>query len=173
MGISSTTIVRYLDYLEKSFLTRRLQSYYFNIKKRLVKSPKLYIRDTGILHSLLGISTYKQLWDNIHLGASWESFVIEQIVTNMGKQLESWFYRTHEGTECDLLLTRNNLPVACIEIKITPVPRKTKSLTLAINDLQTKQNFIVVPECDGTFSLTENITVCELSTFIRQFLPKI
>ena len=173
MGVSSTTTMRYLDYLEKSFLIRRLPPYYFNIKKRLVKSSKLYIRDTGILHSLLGIFTYKQLWDNIHLGVSWESFVVEQIKTNMGKQLQAWFYRTHEGTECDLLLTRNNLPVACIEIKITPVPKRTKSLTLAIKDLKTNKNFIVVPKCDETFALTENITVCQLNTFISQYLPQI
>jgi predicted AAA+ superfamily ATPase len=91
----------------------------------------------------------------------------------MGKQLQAWFYRTHEGTECDLLLSRNDLPVACIEIKITPAPGRTKSLTLAINDLKTNQNFIVVPKCDETFSLSENITVCQLNTFISQYLPKI
>ncbi len=173
MGTSATTVMRWLDYLEKSFLIRRLPPYYLNIKKRLVKSQKLYIRDTGILHSILGITTFKQLSDSIQIGASWESFVIEQIITNMGKHLQAWFYRTHEGTECDLLLTRNNVPVACLEIKIAAVPKRTRSLTLAINDLKTNQNFIIVPKCDETFSLTENITVCQLNTFVNQYLPGI
>jgi len=171
MGVSSTTTIRYLDYLEKSFLIRRLPPFYINIKKRLVKSPKIYIRDTGIFHSLLDIITYKQLWDNIHLGASWGSFAIEQIITNKGQQLETWFYRTHEGTECDLLLTKNNIPVACIEMKITQAPKRTKSLTLAINDLKTKQNFIVVPKCDESFKISEKIIVCSISQFIRNYLP--
>lgn len=105
------------------------------------------------------------------IGASWESFVIEQITSNMGRQLQAWFYRTHEGTECDLLLTRNNIPVACIETKITTAPKKTKSLTISINDLKTKRNFIIIPKCDEVFPLTENITVCNLYDFIHRFLP--
>jgi predicted AAA+ superfamily ATPase len=173
LGVSATTINRYLDYLEKSFLIRRLAPYYLNIKKRLVKSPKLYIRDTGILHSLLGISSYRQLWDDINLGVSWESFVIEQVIANLDKRLQPWFYRTHEGTECDLLLTRNNNPAACIEVKISPVPKRTKSLTLSINDLKTKRNFIIVPKCDESFKISDNIFVCQLNDFIKHYLPEI
>ncbi len=173
MGVSSVTIQRYLDFLEKSFLIRRLSPFYLNNKKRLVKSPKFYIRDTGILHSLLDITTFKQLWNNIYLGVSWESFVIEQIITNMGKQLQAWFYRTHEGTECDLLLTRNNIPVSCIEIKISEAPKKTRSLTLALNDLKTTKNFIVIPKCDDAFNLTENILVCSIRQFTVKYLPSL
>ena len=173
MGVSGTSIARYLDFLEKSFLIRRLPPFYINIKKRLVKSPKIYIRDTGILHSLLGIKNFKLLWDSIHLGSSWESLVIEQIISNIDKEFQAWFYRTQEGTECDLLLTRNNIPVSCIEVKITSAPKKTRSLTLAINDLKTNQNFIIVPKCDETFALTEEIIVCQLNTFLNFFLPKL
>ncbi len=173
MGVSGTSIARYLDFLEKSFLIRRLPPFYINIKKRLVKSPKIYIRDTGILHSLLGIKSFKLLWDSIHLGSSWESLVIEQIISNIDKEFQAWFYRTQEGTECDLLLTRNNIPVSCIEVKITSAPKKTRSLTLAINDLKTNQNFIIVPKCDETFALTEEIIVCQLNTFLNFFLPKL
>jgi predicted AAA+ superfamily ATPase len=152
-------------------LTRRLPPFYINIKKRLVKSPKIFIRDTGVLHSLLGLSAYKQLWNSIHLGASWESFIVEQIITNKDQKMEAWFYRTHEGTECDLLLTRNDIPISCIEMKITQAPRRTKSLTLAIGDLKTNQNFIIVPKCDESYKLSENITVCNISQFIRIHLP--
>ena len=173
MGVSSTTVIRYLDYLEKSFLIRRLPPYYTNIKKRLVKSPKIYIRDTGILHFLLGINNYKQLWDNVHLGASWESFVLEQIISNISKQLQCWYYRTHDGTECDILITKSNIPVACIETKITSVPKKTKSLTIAIQDLGTVYNFIIIPKCDESYYMTENIMVCNLFEFISKHLPEI
>lgn len=173
MGVSSTTVNRYLDYLEKSFLIRRLQPYYINVKKRLVKSPKVYIRDTGILHYLLGIFNSKQLWDNASIGASWESFVIEQIIANMNRQLQAWYYRTHDGTECDLLITKNNIPVACIETKITTAPKKTKSFTISINDLKTLNNFIIVPKCDESFPISDNITVCNLTDFIKNLLPKI
>ncbi len=171
MGVSSPTVGRYLDYLEKSFLIRRLPPYHMNIKKRLVKAPKVYIRDTGILHFLLGIPTFKNLWDHVMIGASWESFVIEQIVDNMGLSYQAWYYRTHDGTECDLLLTKNDIPIACIETKITTAPKKTKSLTIAINDLKTTQNFIIIPKCDEPFKLSEQITVCNLHDFIKNKLP--
>ena len=171
MGVSSTTTSRYLDFLEKSFLIRLLPPFHINIKKRLVKSPKFYFRDTGILHALLNIINSRQLFNNINLGVSWESFVIEQIINNTGKKLQSWFYRTHEGTECDLLLTKNNIPISCIEIKTTDSPKKTRSLTLAINDLKTKHNFIIIPHCEETFSLSENLIVCSVSQFINIHLP--
>lgn len=173
MGVSSTTTIRYLDYLEKSFLIRRLQPFHINIRKRLVKSPKLYLRDTGILHSLLNIVNSRQLFNSIHLGVSWESFAIEQIINNSGRKLQAWFYRTHEGTECDLLLTNNNIPVSCIEIKSTQSPKKTRSLTLAINDLKTKHNFIIIPNCDESFPLSENLIACSLSQFIDKHLSTI
>lgn len=173
LGVSLTTIARYLDFLENSFLIRRLQPFHINIKKRLVKSPKVYIRDTGILHYLLRLTTLRQLWDNYNLGASWESFVVEQIIANIGKDYQPWFYRTQDGTECDLVLTISNKPITCIETKITSAPKKTKSLTIAINDLGTDQNFIIVPKCDEPYSLSEKIIVCELFTFISYYLPNI
>lgn len=173
MGVSSTTIVRYLDYLEKSFLIRRLPPYHMNTKKRLVKAPKVYIRDTGILHYLLGVNSGKKLWEHAGLGVSWESFVIEQIIVNIPARLHAWFYRTHDGTECDLILTRNDKPLACIETKITSAPRKTKSLTISMNDLGTTQNFIIIPKCDKSFLLNERIRVCNVDDFVLHHLPKL
>jgi predicted AAA+ superfamily ATPase len=104
---------------------------------------------------------------------SWESFVIEQVIANMDKDLQAWFYRTHEGTECDLLLTRADKPLASIEIKISLVPKRTKSLTHSINDLKTEENYIIVPQCDESFRISGNITVCRLTDFIDNNLPKI
>lgn len=173
LGISSTVVARYLDFLENSFLIRRLQPYHINIRKRLVKSPKVYIRDTGILHYLLQLTTNKQLWNNINLGASWESFVVEQITANIKKGFQTWFYRTQDGAECDLVLTIGNKPVTCIETKITSAPKKTKSLTVAIKDLGTDQNFIIVPKCDETYLLSEKIIVCDIFSFISDYLPNI
>ena len=173
LGVSAPTIRRYFDYVENSFLIRRLQPYHINIKKRLVKAPKVYIRDNGILHFLLGISTIKHLTDHVIIGASWESFVIEQIITNLKHQYQAWFYRTHDGAECDLLLTKNDTPIACIETKITSAPKKTKSLTISINDLNTPQNFIIIPKCNESFLLSDNITVCNLFDFIKNYLPKL
>ena len=171
LGVSSTTIVRYLDYLENSFLLRRLLPYHINIRKRLVKSPKIYIRDTGILHYLLGLSDDNQLWNSAYLGASWETFVIEQILANRGNRVDTWFYRTQDGTECDLLLTIGNKPVACIETKITSAPKKTKSLTVAIKDLGAEQNFIIIPRCDEPYPLSDQIMVCDIYQFINNYLP--
>lgn len=171
LGTSAPTIGRYLDYLENSFLIRRLLPYHINVKKRLVKAPKVFIRDNGVLHYLLGISTIKQLTNHVLIGASWESFVIEQIVANLEMHYQAWFYRTHDGTECDLLITKNDIPVACIETKITNAPRKTKSLTISIDDLNTSQNFIIIPTCDESFMLNEKITVCNLNNFIKNYLP--
>jgi len=173
LDVSSTTIIRYLDYLENAFLVRRLPPYYMNIKKRLVKSPKIFIRDTGILHYLLNLPDSNHLWESVYIGPSWESFVIEQILANKGPYLGSWFYRTQDGTECDLLLTSGNKPVTCIEVKLTSAPSKSRSLTIAINDLKTKQNFIIVPKCDEPFNLTDKITVCNIIQFIKTYLPDI
>ncbi|MFC2080503.1 ATP-binding protein [Bacteroidota bacterium] len=173
LGVSTTTVVRYFDFLENSFLIRRLQPFHINIKKRMVKSPKVYIRDTGILHYLLQISTNKQLWDNMNLGASWESLVIEQIIANIEKDIHAWFYRTQDGTECDLVLTLGNKPLCCIETKITSAPKKTKSLTIAINDLGTDKNFIIVPKCDESYHLSDKIIVCNLFSFLLDYLPNI
>jgi len=173
LGVSFTTISRYLDYLENAFLIRRILPYYLNIKKRLIRSPKIYIRDTGLLHHLLSISDHDHLWDSAYMGSSWESFVIQQIYSCMGSHLDAWFYRTQDGTECDLLLTSGNRPVSCIEAKLSLLPSKSKSLTIAIKDLGTSQNFIIVPKCDESFEISENITVCHLKDFVDNFLPKI
>jgi predicted AAA+ superfamily ATPase len=102
-----------------------------------------------------------------------ELFIIQQIYSDKGSHLDAWFYRTQDGTECDLLLTSGNKPVACIEAKFTSAPSKSKSLTVAINDLDTSQNFIIIPKCDESFKLSEKITVCNIYQFIKTYLPEI
>ena len=106
IGVTIPTINRYLDFLEQAFIITRLQPFYLNLKKRLVKSPKIYIRDSGILHHLTGITDFEQLQGNVIIGHSWEGYVIEQIKQRIDDEVDLYFYRTHNGTECDLVLVR-------------------------------------------------------------------
>jgi len=124
MGLSYHTINSYLDFLEQVYLLRRLQPYYANLKKRIVKSPKIYWRDPGLLHSLLGIEDYDQLLNQPWVGHSWEGFVIEQILAyldSQGRNYEPFYFRTADGYELDLLLELEGKRWA-FEIKLTGAP---------------------------------------------------
>ncbi len=124
LGLSYHTVNDYVHFLEGTFLIRKLHPWSANLKKRLVRSPKCYWRDSGILHSLLGVHDYKMLLNQPWVGASWEGFVIEQILNtlnNAAQSLESWFFRTSDGTEIDLLIRHRNILWA-IEVKLTSNP---------------------------------------------------
>jgi len=173
MGMAINTVSKYIDFFESAFLIRRLAPFHMNSKKRLVKTPKIYIRDTGLYHYLLGLSNITQLFGHISLGASWESFVTEEIISNIDQRTNAWFYRTQDGTECDLLLTRAGKPIACIEAKITSQPSKTKSFTTTIIDLRTTHNFIIVPNCPEQYPLSHVVTVIGISEFVKDVLPNL
>jgi predicted AAA+ superfamily ATPase len=124
MGLSYHTVNSYLDYLEQVYLLRRLQPYFVNIRKRLVKSPKVYWRDPGLLHSLLGVSNLEQLLNQPWVGFSWEGFIIEQILScleSQGRNYESYFFRTTDGYELDLILSLEGKKWS-FEIKLTGSP---------------------------------------------------
>jgi len=126
LGLSHPTVNSYLDYLEGAFLIRRLQPYAANVKKRLVKSPKVYWRDSGLLHALLRASDYDHLLSQPWVGASWEGFVIEQIVgflQHLDCRSVPYFFRTSDGWEIDLLLDMGSERWA-VEIKLTSQPRR-------------------------------------------------
>ncbi len=128
MGLSYHTINSYLDFLEQVYLLRRLQPYHANLKKRLVKSPKVYWRDTGLLHSLLGVDNFDQLLNQPWVGHSWEGFVIEQIMAcldSQGLNYEPYFFRTADGYELDLMLVLKGKKWA-FEIKLTGSPGQTE-----------------------------------------------
>jgi len=169
MGLSYHTVGRYIDYLENTFLISRLQPYHYNVKKRLVKTPKVYIRDTGILHRLLRLSDYDQLLGHIALGASWESFVIEQIKGNKHPDLDLHFYRTHNGAEVDIVFVRGLKPAATAEIKFTSSPSADKGLIFCIDNLKTSANFIITPHSDD-YPVKENIRACSLEVFLDKYL---
>ncbi|MEQ9300023.1 MAG: ATP-binding protein [Cyclobacteriaceae bacterium] len=169
LGISATSVRNYLGFIEDAFLIRRLKPFHANLKKRLVKSPKVYIRDVGVLHQLLGIGSRKDYEFSPQLGASWEGYVIEQILQLLPAPYLSYFYRTHQGTECHLVITKGDQPIISVEVKYTAAPKMTKSFTTAIDDLGTKNNFIIVPR-EEDFPLTDNVQVVGLETFLKNII---
>ena len=166
LGASATSVRNYLDFIENAFLIRRLAPFHANLKKRLVKSPKAYIRGVGVLHQLLGINSRQDYEFSPSLGASWEGYVIEQVLQLLPSPYQAYFYRTHQGTECDLVIVKGAKPLLSIEVKYTAAPKMTKSFTTAINDLETKRNFIIVPR-EEDFPLREDVQVMGLETFLR------
>ena len=172
LGLTSATIKRYTNFLEEAFLIYSLKPFYINIKKRIVKSPKIYIRDSGVLHSLTNSLDADRLPVSIIVGASWEGYVIEQIRQLVDRNFELFFYRTHHGTECDLVLVKGLKPVAAIEIKYTSAPSMTKGFTLSIEDLGTENNFIITPQSDD-YLIRKNIRVCNMKDFITNYLAEL
>lgn len=172
LGVSAPTVNRYLDFLEGGFLIRRLQPWFVNAKKRLIKSPKTYIRDTGILHRLLNIPGYNDLFGHPAVGASWEGYVIEQIYQMKAKQIELFFYRTQTGAECDLILVQGITPIACIEIKLSNAPSVSKGFISCIKDLEPKHKYIITPKSE-TYPSSNEVTVTNLKNFLVNILPQI
>jgi len=169
LGVTSPTSQKYLRFLEKSFTLTVLPSFHVNVKKRIVKSPKIYYRDTGILHHLMRISSLEDLQGHPILGGSWESYVIEQIKQLTRGKYDMYYYRTHRGTECDLLLVDGVEVKYGIEIKYTSSPKVTKGFITAIEDLKIDNSFIVTPYADD-YLIKEDIRVCSLKTFIADYL---
>ena len=169
LEVSSTSIKKYISFLEEAFLIKQLYPFHANVKKRLVKSPKVYIRDTGILHHILNVPDYQSLTLNPVIGSSWEGYVIEQISHKLNNETEMYFYRTHEGSECDLVLVRGGKPVQAIEIKYTSTPKISRGLTLAFSDIGAPLNFIITPEA-GDYLIREDIRVCNLITYLQEYL---
>ncbi len=169
LGVTSTTIKRYVSFMENAFLVRLLQPYSVNVKKRLVKSPKIYIRDTGILHQLLAIDNFDTLECNPIMGNSWEGYAIEQILQQCDDDTKGFFYRTHEGSECDLVLVRGGKPLYAIEIKYTASPKISKGMRISFDDLNTPNNFVVTPNGDD-YLLSEDVHTCSIDTFLTNYL---
>ncbi len=165
LGISHTAIRNYLGILEGTFMIRQLKPWHANIKKRQVKTAKIYFRDTGILNSLLGIDNNNELLNNPKLGSIWEGFALEQIVSCSDVQAEDcYFWRTHAGAELDLLVVKGDKRFG-YEMKYADAPRITKSMRNAIDDLQLSELMIVIPG-SAEFRLAQNIRVIGLEHFV-------
>lgn len=159
-GISDKTVKQYINILEGTFMIRVLMPWHVNVGKRLVKSPKLYLRDSGIFHSLQTIDSYERLMLHNKVGASWEGFVLEEICKVIGKD-DIYYWRTHTGAEVDLFW-QNKGENWGVEIKYSDAPRLTKSIINGIKDLDLKHLWVIYPGKEQ-YELTEKVTVLPLS----------
>ena len=170
LGVSSPTVSNSISFFERSFIVRLLPPWHANIGKRLIKSPKIYIRDSGISNYLLNISGYENLLRHPLLGNIWEGYVIEDTINTLGDSYSYYFYRTADGTECDLLIFRDEECLAAIDAKFTAKPGRTKSMTITISDLNPKKAFYIVPECPSPYKIADNqfvATPWQLTEIIR------
>jgi predicted AAA+ superfamily ATPase len=134
-GVAHTTVQRYLDILGATFMVRQLPAWHENVGKRQIKAPKIYIRDSGLLHALLGLGTARAIESHPKVGASWEGFVLEEVIFRIGAiPEECFFWGTHSGAELDLLVVRGNTRLG-FEFKRTAAPEATRSMHVAIEDL--------------------------------------
>jgi predicted AAA+ superfamily ATPase len=160
LDVSQPTIRRYLDLLTDAQVVRQLQPHHENLKKRQVKSPKVYVRDTGLLHGLLGIETLKDLLEHPKVGASWEGFAIEQVLATE-RYSDATFWATHQGAEIDLMLQRGGVRLG-VECKRTDAPTVTRSIRIALEDLGLERVAIIYP---GTkrYPLANDVEVVPLA----------
>lgn len=170
LGLSGNTIKHYLSFLESSFFVHILRPYFANVGKRLVKSPKVYVADSGLLHALSGIVRPDDLPVHPAAGNSWEGYVIAQIIAKLPLGVEPFFYRTADGTECDLVLVRGLRPFACIEIKLGNVAGVSRGFRNVIETLETTHNFILTYSSEP-YRLADDITVEGVQTFVAERLP--
>ena len=162
LQIDQRKIKSYINLLEQAYLVRTLQPWHVNIPKRLVKSSKIYVRDSGNLHYLLDLNTYDTLIAHPAVGNSWEGYVIEQICNSLNDAVMPYFYRTANGAEIDLVLVKGIEPVVSIEIKLSTVQSLGKGSTEAIQDLKTTHNFVVTTD-GGDYLLRPQWRVCNLA----------
>jgi predicted AAA+ superfamily ATPase len=160
-GVAHTTVGRYLDLLVDTMLVRRLEPHVVNIGKRLVKSPKVYVRDSGLLHGLLNIRTVDDLQGNPIAGASWEGFVIEQIAGLAPEGSHLSFYRTAAGAELDLILEQGGRKVG-FEIKFSVAPTPSRGFWTALRDLNLERAYVVAPVREG-YPLAGGVDVVPVS----------
>ena len=172
LGVSQPTVTRYLDLLEGSFLINRLPPYFKNLGKRLVKSPKLYVRDSGLLHQLARVRSYEALVGHPLVGASWEGYVIEQVRRSAGTDWQFYFYRTHLGAEADLVLVPPDGSLVCLEIKFSNSPTISKGFYQSASDLEATHRYIIIP--DGPrYAKADGTLVVGLMDFLKNELSKL
>ncbi len=167
LSLSGQTITRYIDLLSDLFLLRRLPPWHGNLSKRLVKSPKIYVRDSGILHALLNISCQEDLLSHPILGASWEGFVIDNLLSFLPQGAQACFYRTAKGAEIDLVLSLPDRRLLAIEIKRSSTPKVQRGFYEACQDINPTHRFVVY---DGNerFPLRENTIAVGLKDMIKE-----
>ena len=167
LGVSAPTVTRYTDLMVDLQLVRRLAPWSGNVGKRLVKAPKIYVRDSGIVHALLDLQTSNDLLGHPVVGPSYEGFVIENLIQCAGPRWRPYFYRTHDGAEIDLLLERSGQPEIAIEIKRSSAPTLDKGFGMACDDLKISQRYVVYPG-DESYLVRHGAQAIGLAALARQ-----
>ena len=163
LGVNESTVRRYLDWLTQAFLVRQLQPWFANLGKRQVKAPKIYLRDSGLLHELLGIADPGALARHPKCGASWEGFALDQVL-RIARPDEAYFWATHAGAELDLLMLKDGRRVG-VEFKRSDAPQLTPSMRIAMQDLALDELYVVYPG-DRRYSLAQHVTAVPLAALL-------
>lgn len=167
LGITIPTVKRYIELLEDLFLVRTLFPWSGNVGKRLVKTPKVYIRDSGLTHALLNLTTLDDLVGHPIVGASWEGFVIENILSCLPQGVTSWFYRTSAGAEIDLVIEVNHQERYAIEVKRSLSPTVSKGFYLGCEDVKATKRYVVYPGKER-YPSTDGIIVTSLAELMDE-----
>jgi hypothetical protein len=163
LGVNESTVRRYLDWLTQTYMVRQLQPWHENLGKRQVKSPKVYFRDSGLLHTLMGIRSEADFVRHPRMGASWEGFALEQVL-RLARPDDAYFWATHTGAELDLLMFKHGKRVG-VEFKYMDAPRLTPSMRVAMADLKLDALYVVYPG-DRRYTLADRIEAVPLSAFV-------
>jgi uncharacterized protein len=172
LGVAQPTVNKYVELLEGSFLIRRLPPYFANFGKRLTKSSKIYLRDSGLHHHLLRVFDVEALRGHPMVGASWEGYVIEQIIREAPEFSDFYYYRTQNGAEIDLLMVTPKGKLACFEIKFSIAPVISKGFYQSVADLNPDYKYVITPggEC---FDRSDGLRICPLAAFLEQELARL
>jgi predicted AAA+ superfamily ATPase len=169
-GVAHTTVQRYLDTLTETFMIRQLPSWHENLGKRQVKAPKIYVRDSGLLHTLLGIATAASLDTHPKIGASWEGFALNAVIARIGARPEECsFWATHQGAELDLLVIRDGRRLG-FEFRRTSAPQITKSMRIALQDLRLEE-LVVVHAGPHSFPMADRMRAVALEGLLQEIGP--
>ena len=167
LGVSDKTVCGYLDVLTETFMVRQLQPWHVNVGKRQVKAPKIYLRDTGLLHALLRLTDRNALLGHPMAGFSWEGFAMEQIMRMAGNPQDAYYWATYGGAELDLLMLRNGQWYG-VEFKFSDAPSVTRSMRVAMEDLKLKKLWIIAPAA-SSYALAPGIDVCTLNDWRQTY----
>ena len=168
LSVSYKTVKNYIDILTDFYMVRQLQPWQKNIKKRLVKSPKIYLRDSGIMHQLLNIADYETLLGHPIIGNSWEGFVIENIITALPENWHYNYYRSSAGAEIDLIIETAKGKIWAIEIKLSSAPKPSKGFHIAADDIKADEKFVIYPGTES-FPIADNTEAIGLIEFLHKF----
>ena len=171
LGISVPSVVRYADTLVDLMLVRRLQPYFTNVGKRLIKTPRLFVRDSGIVHSLLNLGSLQDLLGHPVAGATWEGFAMENLIGAAPRGTDAFFYRTRSGAEIDLLLLLPGDEPWAVEIKRTAMPKVPKGFRIAAADVGASRSFIVYPGRE-TCPLGHGVVAIPLSELMKRLIAR-